>query len=148
MARLRLSTRKHDEVVAVMVTGELDIATAPGLKSHLHKIMLTKPGQVIIDLGGVSFIDAAGLGALVVLKDCAESQHTALRLADVSASILRLMKLTKLDSHFDLVPANGHAAGADTQEADTQPRAAAAITLLRGPGAWTRRSPHMGGPAA
>jgi anti-sigma B factor antagonist len=143
LARLRLSTRKHDEFVAVTVTGELDIATSPDLKSYFHKIMLAGPGQVIIDLGGVSFIDAAGLGALVALKDRAESQRTALRLAEVPASILRLMKITRLDTHFDFLPADGLAA-----RADTQPRAEAAITRLRGAGAWARRAPYTGDPAS
>jgi anti-sigma B factor antagonist len=151
MARLRLSTRKHDEIVAVAVAGELDIATTPALKSYLHKILLADPGQVIVDLGGVSFIDAAGLGALVTLKERAERQHAALRLADVPAAILRLMKVTRLDSHFDFLPAvDGHGAAVDGHGAgaDAQPRVEAVITLLRGASAWTRRSPHTGGAAS
>jgi anti-anti-sigma factor len=149
MARLRLSARKHGEIVAVTVAGELDIATTPDLKSYLHKILLADPGQVVIDLRGVSFIDAAGLGALVTLKERAERQHAALRLAGVPAAILRLMKLTRLDSHFDFLPAaDAHGTDAHGAGADAQPRVEAVITLLRGASAWTRRPPHTSGPAA
>ena len=104
MAKLRLSSRKHDGIVTVTVAGELDIATTPDLKSYLRQILVAGPGQVIIDFSGVSLIDAAGLGALVILRKRAERQHTALLLADVPASMLRLMILTNLDSHFDYLP--------------------------------------------
>lgn len=99
--RLRLSARKQDETVTIMVGGEVDIATAPDLKSYLHKILLADPRRVVINLRGMPFIDAAGLAALVMLKDRAERQHTALLLAEVPASVLRLLKLTGLDGHFD-----------------------------------------------
>jgi anti-anti-sigma factor len=99
--RLHLAVRRQDQTVTVVVGGEVDIATAPELKSCLHKILLADPRRLVINLSGMPFIDAAGLGALVVLKDRAERQHTDLLLAEVPASTLRLMKLTGLDGLFD-----------------------------------------------
>ena len=145
MAKLRLSSRTHDGTVTVTVAGELDIATTPDLKSCLHKVLLAGAGQVIIDFSGVSLIDAAGLGALVTLRHRAERQHTALLLAGVPAGMLRLMKLTDLDSHFDYLPvAAGHGAGADRQ-----PRGEAATAyaagLRPGPRRRGRIFPHQRG---
>jgi anti-anti-sigma factor len=143
MARLRLSTRKHDGTVTVTVAGELDIATTPELRSYLDKVLLARPGQVIIHLSGVSFIDAGGLGTLVTFKNRAARQHTALLLAGVPAAMLRLMELTKLDSRFDYLPA----AAVRGMRADHQSRWDAAITRRRGalpriP--WPRRPPYPG----
>jgi anti-sigma B factor antagonist len=99
-ARLRLSARRQDGTVTVAVGGEVDIATAPELKSYLDKILLADPRRVVLNLSGIPFIDAAGLGALVQFKERAERQRTALLLADVPAAVLRLLRLTKLDGHF------------------------------------------------
>ena len=111
MARLHLSTRRYDGTVTVAVAGELDVAAAPGLKS-LHKILAADPGRIVINLSRVSFIDAAGLGALVALRNRAERQHTALLLADVPATMSRVMKLLKLDGQFGYLTAaeGGHGA--------------------------------------
>ena len=100
MARLHLSTRRYDGTVTVTAAGELDVATAPYLKSYLHKILPADHGRMVINLSRVSFIDAAGLGALVALRNRAEQQHTALLLADVPAAMLRIMKLLRLDDQF------------------------------------------------
>ena len=112
MARLHLSTRRYDGTVTVTVAGELDVAAAPGLKSYLHKILAADPGRIIINLSRVSFIDAAGLGALVALRNRAEQQHTALLLADVPAAMSRVMKLLRLDGQFGYltVAEGGHGA--------------------------------------
>ena len=112
MARLHLSTRRNDGTVTVTVAGELDVAAAPGLKSYLHKILAADPGRIIINLSRVSFIDAAGLGALVALRNRAEQQHTALLLADVPAAMSRVMKLLRLDGQFGYltVTEGGHGA--------------------------------------
>jgi anti-sigma B factor antagonist len=112
MTMLHLSTRRYEGTVTVTVAGELDIATAPDLKSYMHKILLAGPGRVVINLSEVSFVGAAGLGTFVALRVLAERQHTALLLAGVPASMLRLMRLTRLDDQFDYltVTEGGHGA--------------------------------------
>jgi len=122
MPRLHLSTHRHDGTVTVTVAGELDIATAPDLKSYVHKILLAGPGRVVLNVGRVSFIGAAGLGALVAIRVRAEQQHTALLLADVPAAILGVLKLTRLDDQFDYLTVS-----------EDSPHA---TWLARGPGQW------------
>jgi anti-anti-sigma regulatory factor len=60
----------------------------------MRKILLAGPGRVVINVGRVSSIGAAGLGALVALRVRAEKQHTALQLADVPTSILGSVQKT------------------------------------------------------
>ena len=56
--------REPGGTAIITVTGEIDIATVAGLRDRLFTLADTSR-SVIIDLDQVSFIDAAGLGALV-----------------------------------------------------------------------------------
>jgi anti-anti-sigma factor len=53
---------------------------------------------VIVDLSGVTAIDAAGIGALVSLQ----TAGTHLRLVEPSETVRQALRLTNLDSIFDL----------------------------------------------
>lgn len=46
------------------VTGELDIATAPGLMERLLKVAETHPERLVLGLGSLVFVDVAGARAL------------------------------------------------------------------------------------
>jgi len=51
-----------DGTTVLVVTGEIDISTAPRLREHLQQ--LDAP-EVVIDLTAMTFIDSTGLGVLV-----------------------------------------------------------------------------------
>ena len=54
-----------DGVIAtVTVTGELDIATAPGLMERLLKVAEAHPERLVLDLDGLAFVDVAGARVL------------------------------------------------------------------------------------
>ena len=48
----------------VSVTGELDIATAEQAYSYISEVIDGRPAPVTVDLSGLTFCDASGLGAL------------------------------------------------------------------------------------
>jgi anti-anti-sigma factor len=52
----------HSEV---SVAGEIDMLTAPRLRANLDTAIDQAPGQVIVDLTQVSFIDTSGLHVLI-----------------------------------------------------------------------------------
>ncbi|MFI7446158.1 STAS domain-containing protein [Nonomuraea sp. NPDC049714] len=86
--------------VTVSVAGELDIATVDVLRTHLLQVLERAGGEVVLELSGLSFIDAAGLGALVALRGQARLHRTELLLAGVPAPMARLLRITGLDGHF------------------------------------------------
>jgi anti-anti-sigma factor len=54
-----------DGVVAtVTVAGELDIINAPGLTERLLKVAEAHPERLVLELGGLVFLDVAGARAL------------------------------------------------------------------------------------
>jgi anti-sigma B factor antagonist len=103
MTALEFSMREEGTTVTVSVTGELDIATRPAFETYLDEILGAGPGQVILDVSGLCFIDAAGLGALASLRSRAGHQHMPLLLTGVSARMLQLIGIVGLTDHI-LVP--------------------------------------------
>ncbi len=57
--------------------------------------------QIVVDLGGVSFIDSSGLGELVAAYTTARRNHVSIKLANLTKKIDDLMEITRLASVFD-----------------------------------------------
>ena len=89
-----------DEKGTVAVTGEVDVLTAPLLWERLQQAIDSTKGSLVIDLGGVRFIDSMGLGTLVrAHKRLSEDSRTMLiRSPDDRAR--KLFALTGLDNVF------------------------------------------------
>ncbi len=101
---LSLSKREKGTAVTVVVSGELDIATRLDFELYLENILSAAPGQLIVDLSRLSFVDAGGLRALVSLRSRAECQQTPVLLAGVSARTLRILKIVGLDGQLPISP--------------------------------------------
>jgi anti-sigma B factor antagonist len=90
----------HDKVTVVVVEGELDVGTAPGLADQLGPLA-DEGGHLILDMSGVRFCDCAGLSLFLRLKRHADAAGGALHLAALTAPVRRLVTLAKLD---DVLP--------------------------------------------
>ncbi|WP_225858932.1 STAS domain-containing protein [Streptomyces albicerus] len=87
--------------------GELD-AWADQELSPRMAALLDRPrdravAQVVVDLGGVTFLDAGGLRLLIRLRNRTSGNGTALRLVRTPAKVRRLLRLTRLDRTFTLL---------------------------------------------
>ena len=61
---LRVEVTWDRGAVAVILTGELDTATAPGMAERLMKVAEGNPERLVLDLGDMVFVDVAGARAL------------------------------------------------------------------------------------
>ena len=87
--------------VLVTVAGEVDFATAPGLRERLFA--LARAGRPLVaDLDGVSFIDAAGLGVLAGAARRATAHGASLYVVCARRRTRRLFRLTGLDRAMPL----------------------------------------------
>jgi anti-sigma B factor antagonist len=91
----------------VRVTGELDLATAPGLHERLQSLVREGSPSIDLDLDAVPFCDLAGLDAL--LRAHAAARRAGGRLVvRGSCPPLRLMvRLLRPDGVFELAPLDG-----------------------------------------
>lgn len=95
---MRVDVRGSVGGLDVVVVGEVDSVTAPGLRGSLVEV-LARPGvrEVVVDLRGVTFLDSAGLCALAAAhRDTAGTgQRLALRVG-TNRAVLRPLQITGL----------------------------------------------------
>ena len=92
----------------VSVTGELDIATAEQAYSYISEVIDGRPAPVTVDLSGLTFCDASGLGALARIARHARQKGRQLMLTSARPSLMKIMRITGLDRAFpELHPAVG-----------------------------------------
>jgi anti-anti-sigma factor len=60
--------------------------------------------RVIVDLGGTTHVDSAGLGALVLLRERAAEQRWTVVLRGASEELRFLLVLTRLEDRFEFEP--------------------------------------------
>ena len=79
----------------VEVAGELDMATAPQLEAVAADVLSQHKG-VTLDMGGVTFVDSSGLGAVLRIASSLDGQGP-LRLVNVPPLVARVIQLTGLE---------------------------------------------------
>ncbi|GAA4737549.1 hypothetical protein GCM10023328_17720 [Modestobacter marinus] len=89
----------------VSVSGEVDSATAPGLRGCLLEVV-QRPGTttVEVDLRGVTFLDSAGLSALATAHRAALAAGRELRVrCGTTRAVVRPLQITGLWDVFTVV---------------------------------------------
>ncbi|MDP4511661.1 STAS domain-containing protein [Nonomuraea turcica] len=86
----------------VRLCGELDIGTGEAVRERLLRALRHSTNLLILDLSGVSFCDAAGLGAVVGVQHRARSLDITLGLAAPRPHLTRVLRLTGLDRSFPM----------------------------------------------
>lgn len=100
MAVLTMSVLEENAAVTVAVAGELDISARRLLLTGLRAVLGSDPGHLVINVSGLTFVDAAGLGALVAVRRRAARQATVVQLTGVPPHMLRVMDLARSRDHF------------------------------------------------
>ena len=90
--------------VVVALSGEFDIATAPAARVLLAELASAGVTGITVDLGGLTFVDAAGLGVLAGASRAAQYLPGGFWLVAVPARVLRLLRLTGLDRQLAVFP--------------------------------------------
>jgi anti-sigma B factor antagonist len=133
-AQLELSTcTGPNGYQVVSVAGELDIATAEQAYSFITEVIdgpikgfkettgFTGTAPVTVDLSGVTFCDASGLGALARLARYARAAGRQLRLTSARPSVMKIIRITGLDRVFPELHPPVHAFSALAAEPGPQP---------------------------
>ena len=80
----------------VRAVGEVDSTTAPLLDQHLVALLDTDVRELTVDLGGVTFLDSAGLCVLATAHRRAVRQDVHLRVLASSRAVIRPLQITGL----------------------------------------------------
>ena len=103
MKPFNVSTERTDNTARVRMIGELDIGTAQEAESEIRQAESADATTVVLDLGGLTFMDSTGLRLLVSAD--ARAREAGRRLAIVRGpdAVQRVIELTGLATKLDLV---------------------------------------------
>jgi anti-anti-sigma factor len=93
---------KH--VVFTLKEEKLDTTLAPALKSEFITLNAEGHGHIIFDLSETKYIDSSGLSSILVAKRLCDNIDGALVLAGVNDHVLKLFKISQLDSVITILP--------------------------------------------
>lgn len=83
----------HESHTVLWVEGELDLATAPQLRSRLDNMIADADGPILLDLADVTFIDSTGLSAILTAHAALDKQGRVLRVIKASVQVRRLFEI-------------------------------------------------------
>ncbi|MDP9393612.1 MAG: STAS domain-containing protein [Actinomycetota bacterium] len=95
---------RRDDAVVVRVDGDVDVSHTLELRDVLADAMDGGAASVVLDVGGVDFIDSAGVGLLVTAHRRAQGAGGAFLIADVTPTVARVLQLTRTDRLLDVHP--------------------------------------------
>ncbi len=96
---LRFEVRNGDAVRCVSVHGEVDLATV-GLFVDAIRGTFAPSARVGVDLGGVTLLDARGVGACLGLQREARTSGCALGFARAHGIVARVLEVLELEHTF------------------------------------------------
>lgn len=86
----------------LVVTGEIDIATAPELRCELDALSLGAHSPVVVDLSGVTFLDSSGISALVAARQAVAGTDATLVLLEPSPPVRLVLEISGVGELFEI----------------------------------------------
>ena len=99
---LTVATRREGVQTVISVAGEIDVYTAPTLRERLNELVADGEYHLVVDMGGVDFLDSTGLGVLVGGLKRARSHAGSLQLVCDQEKILKVFRITGLTKVFPI----------------------------------------------
>ncbi len=96
---MMLQTRRDAGKTLVAVSGEVDLQNSGELRKALLAV-LSEHRHLAVDLSDVGYIDSSGIAGLIEAYQMARQSDLRFSLATVSAAVLRVLKLARLDEVF------------------------------------------------
>ena len=90
---------RHDAAVVLLVSGEIDLVTAPHLQAAIALALNDRPEVLVVDLTNVGLLSSAGLTVLIRAHFKA-GNHTRFRVVAAGRTTFRPITLTGVDDEI------------------------------------------------
>jgi anti-sigma B factor antagonist len=96
-----LTVERYDSVATVLVSGELDLATAPRLSATVAEHGDAK--LLVVDLTGTTFIDSTGVRTLLLADRRCVGSGSRLVVVAGDGAVRRVLELCELNGRLTIV---------------------------------------------
>jgi anti-anti-sigma factor len=100
----RIETSSTGSETTIKLAGELDSATCGDLVERFEQVLADAPGEIAVDLDEVTFIDSAGLRAIIVIERKASERNVGLTIRTPTGPVADLLQLTGVRENVMLSP--------------------------------------------
>ncbi len=94
----------QDRPNAVPLKGEIDLHVSPSVTTSLDEMIGKKPERLVVDLSAVTYIDSAGLAALIQAMQKVEGYGGKFQLAGLQETVRSIFEISRLDQVFQIFP--------------------------------------------
>jgi anti-anti-sigma factor len=104
MPDFQIDTEETESGATLRLSGELDGANADVVTAQFDRAVAAGSRQITVDLAGVSFIDSAGLRAIIFIQQRAAERELPLIVVPPPEPLLDLLEITGLTERLALAP--------------------------------------------
>ena len=97
---LKIQTRNLENVAVLCLQGRIVNGETAALRNAVDS--QSHVSAIVLDLAGVSAVDAGGLGTMLELRRETESRGIRFKLMNATKSVTRVLEVTHLDSVFEI----------------------------------------------
>src|SRR5437667_11908057 len=84
--------------------GDIDLHVSPAVTEDLNAMIKKKPERIVIDLSRVTYIDSAGVAALILAMQEVEAYGGKFFLSGLQETIRLIFETSRLDRTFRIFP--------------------------------------------
>ena len=98
------ATPRQSRSNVLPLKGEIDLHVSPSVTVSLNEMINKKPERMVVDLSDVSYIDSAGLAALIEAMQKVEGYGGKFMLAGLQETVRSIFEISRLDQVFQIFP--------------------------------------------
>jgi len=98
------TTSRQNRPDVVPLKGEIDLHVSPTITAALNEVIDKKPERLVVDLSEVSYIDSAGLAALIQAMQRVEGYGGKFMLSGLQETVRSIFEISRLDQVFQIFP--------------------------------------------
>ena len=98
------ATPRRDRSYILPLKGEIDLHVSPSVTASLNAMIEKKPRRLVVDLSEVTYIDSAGLAALIEAMQKVEGYGGRFLLAGLQETVRSIFEISRLDQVFQIFP--------------------------------------------
>jgi anti-sigma B factor antagonist len=112
MAELNIGERQAGDVTILDLNGKITIGEGSvELRNKVRGLLGDGRNKILLNLGGVSYIDSSGIGELVSSFTAVNKESGSLKLVKLTQKLQDLLGITKLLTVFDVYEDEAEALG-------------------------------------
>jgi len=102
-SQLRIDERRIEDVTVLVLTGQMLLDDGDlAYRKKVHQLIDEGRPRIVVDLGGVTYIDSSGIGMLVAKVKTAREKHGDIKLLRLTRRTQNLLAMLKLVLVFEV----------------------------------------------